>query len=222
VQQPEPRRDGWLSDVLGFDAWIGAAPADSERALVTRRVPVGDVDVLGEAAQLGFAVVDVNVTLERSGSDGVGADDGAVAPATEEQAAALLDVAGSCFRYSRFHLDPLIPQEAADRVKREWVRSYVEGRRGVELLAAGTDGFLAALEAEDGARVIDLVGVAPKAQGRGVGESLVAAFVRRHGAGGRTLRVGTQVANVPSLRLYEKLGFRIVSAAYVLHRHVGA
>jgi ribosomal protein S18 acetylase RimI-like enzyme len=222
VQQPEPRRDGWLSDVLGFDAWIGAAPADSERALVTRRVPVEDVDVLGEAAQLGFAVVDVNVTLERSGSDGVGADDGAVAPATEEQAAALLDVAGSCFRYSRFHLDPLIPQEAADRVKREWVRSYVEGRRGVELLAAGTDGFLAALEAEDGARVIDLVGVAPKAQGRGVGESLVAAFVRRHGAGGRTLRVGTQVANVPSLRLYEKLGFRIVSAAYVLHRHVGA
>jgi ribosomal protein S18 acetylase RimI-like enzyme len=222
VQQPEPRRDGWLSDVLGFDAWIGAAPVDSERALVTRRVPVGDVDVLGEAAQLGFAVVDVNVTLERSGSDGVGADDGAVAPATEEQAAALLDVAGSCFRYSRFHLDPLIPQEAADRVKREWVRSYVEGRRGVELLAAGTDGFLAALEAEDGARVIDLVGVAPKAQGRGVGESLVAAFVRRHGAGGRTLRVGTQVANVPSLRLYEKLGFRIVSAAYVLHRHVGA
>ncbi len=52
-------------------------------------------------------------------------------------------------------------------MKREWVRSYVEGRRGIELLAAGTDGFLAVLEAPDGARVIDLVGVAQAAQGRG-------------------------------------------------------
>jgi ribosomal protein S18 acetylase RimI-like enzyme len=222
VQQPEPRRDDWLSGVLGFDAWTDAAPADSMRALVTRRVPAEDVDALRAAEELGFAVVDVNVTLERSGSDGIGAGDGEVAPATDEQAAALLDVAGSCFRYSRFHLDPLIPQEAADRVKREWVRSYVEGRRGIELLVAGTDGFLAVLEADDGARVIDLVGVAPAAQGRGVGESLVAAFAHRHGDGGRTLRVGTQIANVPSLRLYEKVGFRIVSAAYVLHRHVGA
>ena len=33
------------------------------------------------------------------------------------------------------------------------------------------------------------------------------------------IRVGTQLANVPSLRLYEKLGFYIVDAAYVFHYH---
>ena len=220
VQPSEPRRDGWLSDVLGFDAWTGSAPAGVAPALVTRRVPTDDVDGLRAAEALGFSVVDVNVTLERAGFDSAPAP--SVAVATPDQFDALLDVAGSCFRYSRFHLDPHIPRDAADRVKREWVRSYVEGRRGIELLAAGTDGFLAVLEAPDGARVIDLVGVAPSAQGRGLGEALVTAFGSRHGEGGRTLRVGTQIANVPSLRLYEKLGFRIVSAAYVLHRHVGA
>ncbi|MGH2933087.1 MAG: GNAT family N-acetyltransferase [Gaiellaceae bacterium] len=187
--------------------------------LHTVKVPASEVAAVAELEALGFGVVDVNVTLERTGFDGVASP--SVAVATPEQHDALLDVAGSCFRYSRFHLDPHIPRESADRVKREWVRSYVEGRRGIELLASGTDGFLAVLEAPDGARVIDLVGVATSAQGRGAGEALVVAFAARHGGGGRTLRVGTQVANVPSLRLYEKLAYRIVGATYVLHRHVG-
>ena len=37
----------------------------------------------------------------------------------------------------------------------------------------------------------------------------------------RELRVGTQAANVPSVRLYEPLGFSLASAAYVLHLHRG-
>jgi RimJ/RimL family protein N-acetyltransferase len=32
--------------------------------------------------------------------------------------------------------------------------------------------------------------------------------------------VGTQIANLPSIRLYEKLGFSLVKSAYVMHRHV--
>lgn len=222
----ELRHDAWLSDVLGFDAYTAATatarlPSGERRTLTTCKVPAGDVSAIIAAVDAGFRIVDVNVTLERRGDHGVPA--GAAAPATPDQHAALLQVAGSCFRYSRFHLDPMLPRELADRVKREWVRSYVEGRRGIELLADnGATGFLAVLEAADGARVIDLIGVAAESQGRGIGELLVATFVERHGVGGRLLRVGTQVANVPSLRLYEKLGFRVVTSCYVLHRHTGA
>lgn len=226
--QSEPQRDAWLSDVLGFDAYSVPPTAvgsviPTGRALLTCKIPADDVatvDVLGES---GFRVVDVNVTFERQGGDGLAGD--SVSPATADQHDALLDIAGTCFRYSRFHLDPLIPRVLADRVKREWVRSYVEGQRGVELLAATSDGrpagFLAVLEAPDGARVIDLVGVAVEVQGKGTGEALVSEFARRHGAENRVLRVGTQAANLPSLRLYEKLGFRVVSTTYVLHRHTG-
>jgi ribosomal protein S18 acetylase RimI-like enzyme len=224
----ELQRDAWLSEALGFDAYTTTPESahikpEGRRALTTCRVPAADVASLAVAADGGFRVVDVNLTLERAGSDGVSS--GTVAPATADQHERLLDIAGSCFRYSRFHLDPLLARGLADRVKREWVRSYVEGRRGIELLAAMEDGravgFLAVLEAADGARVIDLVGVASDAQGRGVGDSLVATFIHRHGADGRSLRVGTQAANVTSLRLYEKRGFRVASATYVLHRHTG-
>lgn len=226
----EPHRDDWLSDVLGLEAY-SATPAaarhaadGSARAFYTCRVATDDVESLGGLAEVGYRVVEVNVTLERSGGDGLHGD--SVAPATRDQHEELLHIAETCFRYSRFHLDPLIPRALADRVKRAWVLSYVEGRRGIELLAATVEGhaagFLAVLEAADGARVIDLVGVASEAQGRGVGEALVGEFARRHGDGGRTLRVGTQIVNIPSLRLYEKLGFRVVSSTYVLHRHVGA
>jgi ribosomal protein S18 acetylase RimI-like enzyme len=223
----EPQRDDWLSDVLGFDAWV-VTPESAGYAhapgLYTCRVPTADLENAGLAADNGFRVVDVNVTLERRGGESFAGD--AVAPATPDQHDALLDIAGSCFRYSRFHLDPGIPRPLADRVKREWVRSFIEGRRGIELLAATAGdeplGFLAVLETVDDARVIDLVGVAPHAQGRGIGQALVANFAHRHGNGTRILRVGTQASNVPSLRLYEKLGFRVVSSAYVLHRHVGA
>jgi ribosomal protein S18 acetylase RimI-like enzyme len=223
--QSEPQRDEWLSEVLGVDAYIVTAPAAaSAKGFYTSRVLAEDAAAIGAFEDFGFHVVDVNVTLERTGGEGL--HGAGVAPATADQHDELLRVAASCFRYSRFHLDPLIPRDVADRVKRAWVSSYVDGTRGVELLAVEHDGraagFLAVLAAVDGARVIDLVGVAAEAQGLGLGEALVSQVAPRHGEGGRTLRVGTQVANVPSLRLYEKLGFRVTSARAILHRHVEA
>jgi ribosomal protein S18 acetylase RimI-like enzyme len=223
--QSELQRDDWLSHALGVDAYVVEKDAASHTAsgFYTCRVASDDVAAISALEDEGFHVVDVNVTLERAGGEGL--EGAGVAPATPAQHQALLDIAESCFRYSRFHLDPLISDDAANRVKRAWVASYLDGTRGVELLAVENGGrpagFLAVLEAADGARVIDLVGVAPDAQGAGLGEALVKEFAHRHGEGGRTLRVGTQVANVPSLRLYEKLGFRVTSARAILHRHVG-
>jgi RimJ/RimL family protein N-acetyltransferase len=56
-----------------------------------------------------------------------------------------------------------------------------------------------------------------------VGSQLVGAFARHyHGLGCVRLDVGTQVANLPSVRCYERLGFRLSSSSYVLHLHAGA
>jgi ribosomal protein S18 acetylase RimI-like enzyme len=79
-------------------------------------------------------------------------------------------------------------------------------------------GFLAvALSGE--AAVIDLVGVAPHMQSRGLGSALVQAFVSRWRSKAQVLRVGTQIANVASLRLYQRCGFWLEDARYVLHCH---
>jgi dTDP-4-amino-4,6-dideoxy-D-galactose acyltransferase len=219
------RVDAWLSDVLGFAAYAADsaddAPPPGERSLIYAKVPVADPGSTAEFTARQFAVVDVNVTLMRRPDAGLLPDQPAtVLPARPEHGAALVDIAAHCFRFSRFHLDPELPSQLADKVKAEWVRSYVEGRRGIELLAAMSDGvpvgFLAVL-ADGDVRAIDLVGVVPDRQGQGIGHSLVSAFIARHGD--HDLRVGTQIANLPSLRLYQRSGFSLTSAAYVLHRH---
>lgn len=221
-----PRADEWLSRVL--ERAVFSVDGDTEispeptPALYYAKVPVDDVAQVARLCARGFAPVDVNVTLAHGGQVPPPSGDVAVDVAPPSQHERLVEIAGSCFRYSRFHLDPGLPGGLADEIKREWVRSYVHGRRGVELLSASQDGhvvgFLAVLESGD-ARVIDLVGVDPAAQGQGVGSALVSAFVARHAQHAAELRVGTQIANVPSLRLYEKHGFRVVAASYVLHRH---
>jgi ribosomal protein S18 acetylase RimI-like enzyme len=186
------------------------------------KVDVAEPAAVARLEERGFRVVDVNVTLRREGGAAQNDSWGDVGPATPDEHERLIEIAGRCFHYSRFHLDPEIPNELADSVKREWVRSYVQGRRGIELLAARDGvrpvGFLAVLESGP-ARVIDLVGVDPAYQRRGVGNALVSAFVRQHGPEADELLVGTQIANVPSLRLYARKGFAVDRAAYVLHRH---
>ncbi|MDD1662940.1 MAG: GNAT family N-acetyltransferase, partial [Methanomicrobiales archaeon] len=141
----------------------------------------------------------------------------------------LLDIAGSCFVHSRFHADPLIPKAFADTVKQKWIANSLSGKRGEGVFVAETGGrpvgFLAvtaAGDAGDRVRVIDLIGVDRGFQGRGAGSSLVASFINDSAGACDRLRVGTQIANIPSLRLYEKFGFRIAGASYVLHAHVDA
>jgi hypothetical protein len=51
-------------------------------------------------------------------------------------------------------------------------------------------------------------------------------YAQAHGTDGsrrpRGMLVGTQAANVASLRLYESLGFRMRDAKFVLHHHGSA
>jgi ribosomal protein S18 acetylase RimI-like enzyme len=232
--------DRWLAGVFGRPAFRLEAGVDVEQVRAHAREQAAAfyyvkvdarephrVHALGGA---GLEVVDVNVTLDRAPGAGPAGPDGIdVHDVRDDEHAAVLDIAGRAFQFSRFHLDPLIPRSLAHAVKREWIANYLRGARGERLLVATVNGravgFLAVLAAEiEGkqARVIDLVAVAPEAQGLGAGTALVSAFARVASAGSDRLRVGTQVANATSLRLYGRMGFQIVHSAYVLHLHVGS
>jgi len=177
----------------------------------------------------GFNIVDTAITLSRGTEGGHAPTESiCVHTAARDEHDAILAVAAKCFRWSRFHLDPHIPREVADALKRRWVESYTDGTRGSALYAASVagqvGGFLAVMESvEKGRRVaiIDLMGVAEEHQGKGVGRALVETFIEEWRGRASELRVGTQAANVRSLRLYESNGFRIASSQYVLHAHYG-
>jgi ribosomal protein S18 acetylase RimI-like enzyme len=205
--------------------------ADARPAFYYAKAPTRQAGVVAALNAIGFHVVDVNVTLSCAPqvlANPVCHNGLTVREAEAEDDAAILAIAGSCFRYSRFHLDPAIPLERAHAVKRAWIQSYLEGRRGEQLLVAVAEGrpvgFLAVLERMQHAktcRVIDLVGVDDAYQRCGIGRALVNAFLVECTRRGTAAWVGTQAANIPSLRLYESLGFRVSDTAYVLHAHVG-
>jgi ribosomal protein S18 acetylase RimI-like enzyme len=234
-------RDDWLSAIFGHPVFaveasdsapvtsVSAHMTSQARAMYFARVDIERVSRVRELSAIGFAVVDTTLTFERAVGREEDAAPGGIAvrshlPADES---ALLAVAGSSFRWSRFHLDPAIPRAIADAVKRQWIASYLAGRRGDRLWVATVDdvpvGFNAVLASvEDGRRlaVIDLIATAISHRSRGVARALIGHFFATYAERAEAFRVGTQAANVPSVRLYEDLGFRLFRAAHVLHLHV--
>lgn len=232
-----PRPDRWLAGAMGHAVYTVAPGMDGAWAAAGHRPEGGramyqaslPADAVAEARLLcdaGFYPVDTAITLRHRvpPADVAGPP---VVDASPAHHAAVLEIAGAVFR-SRFHLDPLVPDAVAHRIKREWAANCLAGARGIGVRVALVDGavagFLAALETGRGderLRVIDLVAVGPAHQGRGVGRALVADFLGTHAGRADGLTVGTQAGNVASLALYERMGFRLAEARLALHRHVG-
>ena len=235
--------DTWLAEQLGRSAFRVSVcrHAEGEHGVVSAlgaglpafcyaKVPTLEVEDLAALSGQGFFVSDVNVTLSRKpGGQKKGACSAhvQVRDGEERDRALVLDIAEQCFIYSRFHLDPFMENDVANKIKRSWMESYFSKTRGERVLIAEIDdkpvGFLAVLAGSkegQSTRTIDLIGVDPGYQGQGVGKELVQTFVGLYEGQCDLLTVGTQVANVPSLRLYERGGFSITESTYVLHAHV--
>jgi ribosomal protein S18 acetylase RimI-like enzyme len=221
--------DAWLAEVMnrpvfrvdgsGATTELAAHLAAQSGAFYFVKVASDRVEDVAALSKLGFVVVDTNVTFELA-SEVRSESSTEVSDMRPGEADAVLDIAGSAFRFSRFHLDPRVGDALAHHIKREWIRNYVLGKRGAGLLVARDGGrpigFLAHLVSH-GTAVIDLIAVATDAHGKGAGSALCAAFAQRYA--GMPRIVGTQVANVPSVRLYTKLGFALARSQYVLHAH---
>ena len=225
--------DAWLSERFGHPVYnvdpsgdLGPFDGGAVPASYAAKVPTTALDRVHALADAGFKLIDTAVTLSRASDARVarGTSGVAVRPARPDDRDAVLDVASSSFTESRFHADPVVPGPVADQIKRDWAGAYFSGERGDRLLVADVDGAIAGFVAllatgagSERTHVIDLIAVARAAQSRGAGTALVAAAVAEPGAA--LVRVGTQIRNTASLRLYLKAGFVIESSSYVLHKH---
>jgi ribosomal protein S18 acetylase RimI-like enzyme len=224
--------DEWLGRLLGRPAlrldradtgdagWIGRL--DHEDLLVTAKLPAQDVAAVGALESIGFRVIDMALTFEASAIEPRADQRVRVAKPGDRDAVATL--AGRSFRFSRFHLDPEIPRALADRVKARWAANFFMGGRGDAMVVAEQDsavvGFLQLLRGPSGGVTIDLIAVAPEASRQGLARAMIG--LAAQGVGGarpKGWRVGTQAANIASVRLYESLGFRLSQAQFVLHHH---
>jgi len=129
-------------------------------------------------------------------------------------------IARDNFIYSRFHLDTMISNEVADKLKQNWVENYFLGKRGDKMVIALIDsapvGFMQVI-IKDRILIIDLIGVDKEAQGKGVASAMIqfASQNIEHSC----IKVGTQISNIPSIKLYHGLGFNLSGSEYIFHYH---
>lgn len=192
-----------------------SVPADA--VLVTARVRPDWANVM---AMTRFREIERLVSFERplSASEGGALPEG-VRLANHNDAEACADIAGRCFSFDRYHVDPEIDDAAADESKRAWARNNVMGRGDVGFLAEFRGKVIAfnlCLRGEDWA-LIDLIAVAPEAQGLGLGKTLVEAAIRHYAGIVPVLRVGTQINNEASKSIYSANGFTRSSEMVTFH-----
>ncbi|MBI4356618.1 MAG: GNAT family N-acetyltransferase [Gammaproteobacteria bacterium] len=226
--------DNWLTQQLGCEAWrIEEAVGGESLSLLESSLPIfayakveaSLLATVWRLNDLGFRVVDLALTFEGGiQSREVNANLRFAVPADRD---AVVRIAAAAFQYSRFHLDPMISTETANAIKSEWANNYFTGQRGEGMVVAERAGqvvgFLQLFWQSD-ILVIDLIGVDPSYQGQGIGRELIS-YASCYGSGDhrkpQRMKVGTQAANISSVRLYEALGFRLTGAQYVLHYHSG-
>jgi ribosomal protein S18 acetylase RimI-like enzyme len=228
--------DAWLADRLGKPAFhlegdvtalaTQGHPLSGRLALAPIfadvKLPVGDIAGINAVAGLGFSLIDTNLRFTMLREKAPGGTPRNVRPATPDMADGIAQIAHDSFVFDRFHRDPAIPKGTASKIKRDWAQNFFSGRRGEWMIAAcegdAPIGFLQLLRTPDDDLVIDLIAIDAKHRGRGHALAMISYAVTHCAVSGEVI-VGTQVSNVPSVRLYEKLGFRMAEAKYVFHHH---
>ena len=234
-------KDEWLSSILQRDAYklavnegviekisdTASDEADRLRELQSgsvfmfAKIPVASVSACKVLEALGFNLVDTNILFERSiEAPRELTGNSQIRFSLPEDREAVMEVARENFIFSRFHLDPMVPDDAANEIKARWAGNFYAGNRGDYMVVGVVDGviagFLQLLKTADGRLIIDLIAADQRYRGRGIGSDMIS-FAEAQIAGCKKYVVGTQIANVPSMRLYEKLGFRVSNAQYVFH-----
>ncbi len=236
------RKDEWLSKLVGREAYtlvvtpslLEAASGKHSRGytqfrerqakpvFMTAKVPVTDRAGVQFLQEHGFRLIDTNLRFEKRAENSTpGSGDCLLRFAEPADRDAVMDLARRNFVFTRFHLDELIPKSTADEIKAQWAGNFFSGQRGDQLVVAVLDnkivGFTLLLVPDKSEVVIDLIAVNEAHRRRGIAAEMIA-FVESQFASSQ-IAVGTQVANLPSVRLYEKLGFRLAEAQYVFHFH---
>ncbi len=195
-------RDDWLSGLLGRPAFRVLTKRQSiadfppGNFFATAKVAASEVTSAERLEDAGFRIVDTALTFTARAAEIPAQSGFELCLARSDDRASVGAIAREAFRFSRFHLDPSIPDAVARKIKATWAENFFDGRRGDAMIA-----------------------VQARFRGRGIARAMIGWAAATMPAA--EFVVGTQAANTPSVRLYESLGFRLSNAQLVLHCHGG-
>jgi len=171
------------------------------------------------AAQHGFELVDIRVTLERVMRPSPGPvrpeppAGVSIRPAQPDDLPGLQALARTAHRGTRFFNDAHFPSQRAEDLYATWIALEIQGRAQTVWVAASADdsvlGYVSChLNSARREGRIGLVGVSPEVRGRGIGENLgLTAIDWFQTQGAAEVTVVTQGNNRAAQRLYQRCGF---------------
>jgi dTDP-4-amino-4,6-dideoxy-D-galactose acyltransferase len=187
-----------------------AGAREEKFTYLTSRFAASEVPVAQILEQAGFYLIDFGLVFERN-AEGLERPRQAARSAAVEDSVAVGKIAESLFRDGRFYHDPFFAAGEAERFYRVWAENLVKGAADKVFLIEG-EGFVTCRTlGREGE--IPLIGVSASHRGKGTGKALMLsalAWFRERNAG--TVKVRTQAGNLPAVKFYERLGFRVSSA----------
>jgi dTDP-4-amino-4,6-dideoxy-D-galactose acyltransferase len=184
-----------------------------------------DRETVRAVTRRGFELVDIRVTLVRTGA--VPTAGAGIRPCLPADVRALEAIARSNHTDTRFYFDGRFPRERCDDLYATWIASSCAGRADAVLVAerdGAPAGYISChVDRTRPDRVpvgsIGLLGVAESSQGHGIGGALIDSALAWFGEHGlATVEVVTQGRNVRAQRAYQRRGFVTQATQLWFHR----
>jgi hypothetical protein len=160
-------------DVVSIVEWCRAERIECLYVLIDG----DDVPAMQAIEDAGGRLVDVRITFERKLDAGAGAKTSTVRASRPSDIPALRNIASQSHVNSRFYADKHFPRARCDELYATWIEKSCRGWADRVFVAehGGEPAGYLSCHVRDGVRgEIGIVGVAPSAQGHGLGRDLVA------------------------------------------------
>ena len=188
-----------------------------------------DASALWTAQTLGFRYLDTTVRYAfEYGRTAVPAYEPAVdvRPGTTDDISALTEIAAT-YVENRFHYDSGFPRNESDEMYRVWIRNSLSSK-DTHVVVPVSDGrpvgfttmrYHPEVTEAGGPRVGEMVfsAVDPSARGRDIYTTMIHAGLQHFEGSAEVVYLGTLVNNIAVQRAWQRLGFRLVSAACGFH-----
>ena len=193
--------------------------------MIFGRLPLKDIRSVHAAEGGGARLMDILLTMRHETLNELGfGRDRTIDTATTDDLPHLQSIAAKVFSIDQFHANEFLDYERSSRLYSEWVSNSMTGSKGTILVVRDKErpiGFilcrLHTIVPGHVVGVIDLVGSHPESMGQGVGSALVSGALEWFSSRVKSVYVGTQAANSPAIRLYERFAFRNIFAEATYH-----
>jgi ribosomal protein S18 acetylase RimI-like enzyme len=236
------KKDLWLTETFGYEVFhliiddnifVRLQDYESEEhqvmysalkknVMIYCKIKPISVACTGLLFDCGFKLIDTNLTMRKKVDDHFkNRDFDNIRFATMEDEEQVAELARTSFSFSRFHLDPHVCTEDANNLKAEWARNFFRGKRGDAMVVAMEKNVVVAflqLFYFGSELVIDLIAVDASQRCKSIAKNIIM-YAANQCKPFQSMRVGTQIANIPSIRLYEALGFKVDSFDHIFHYH---